>query len=180
MRLCIVRHGPLPQGSGLAGRRDLSAHFPDPQALAALRNRLGRENITAVWSSPAKRCRETCAALGYAPDLVHPDLWEQSFGAWEGLAPEKIPDLGPLSTGELASHAPPEGESFLQMAARVRPVLESACGTTLIVAHAGTARAALAMVVGPAALSFSVAPLSLSILDGEAGIWSIGTFNWTG
>lgn len=179
MKLCLLRHAPLPAGSGLAGRRDLSAHFPDPAALEALKSRLARESFDHIWSSPAKRCRETCAALGVSP-VIQPDLWEQSFGAWEGLAPDQICDLGPLSTEALAAHCPPEGESFLQMAARVRPVLESASGTTLIVAHAGTVRAALAMVVGPAALSFSVAPLSLSVLDGTVGSWSIGSVNWTG
>ena len=43
----------------------------------------------------------------------------------------------------LAAHCPPGGESFLDMAARVTPaLLDLPEGRTLIVAHAGTVRAA--------------------------------------
>ena len=127
------------------------------------------------WSSPALRCRQTCAALGLTPEW-HAALWEQDFGAWEqpGAA---IPDLGPLPSGELARQRPPGGESFLDMAARVQPLLDRARGTVAIVAHAGTVRAALALAVGPAALSFSVAPLSLTILSRSPAGWAVEAIN---
>lgn len=171
-RLLILRHAPLAR-PGLAGRRDVDADCSDRAALdwaaAALRG------AGAVWASPAQRCRQTCAALGLAPEY-HPPLWEQDFGQWEEPGAE-IPDLGPLPLAELAAHRPPGGESFLDMCARVQPVLEQVRDTTAIIAHAGTARAALAMAIGPAALSFAVAPLSLTILTRTPGGWAIEAVN---
>lgn len=171
-RLLILRHAPLAR-PGLAGRRDVDADCGDRAALDWAAGAL--RGAGTVWASPARRCRQTCAALGLTPEY-HPALWEQDFGAWEepGAA---LPDLGPLPPDALAAHRPPGGESFSDMCARVQPLLDQARGTVAIVAHAGTARAALAMVVGPAALSFSIAPLSLTILARHAGGWAIETVN---
>ncbi|RDD70374.1 histidine phosphatase family protein [Paracoccus versutus] len=171
-RLLILRHAPL-AGPGLAGRRDVAADCSDRAALdwagAALRG------AGMHWSSPALRCRQTCAALDLAPEW-HPGLWEQDFGAWEEPG-AMIPDLGPLAPEALVRQRPPGGESFLDMAARVQPLLEQARGTVAIVAHAGTVRAALALAVGPAALSFSVAPLSLTILSRSPAGWAVEAVN---
>lgn len=171
-RLMILRHAPLAR-PGLAGRRDVDADCSNRAALDWAAQALRGAGV--VWASPARRCRQTCAALGLSPEY-HPALWEQDFGAWEEPGAD-IPDLGPLPLAELAAHRPPGGESFLDMAARVQPMLEQAQGTTAIIAHAGTARAALAMVVGPAALSFSVAPLSLTILTRTPTGWAIEAVN---
>ena len=135
--------------------------------------------VPASGASPDTVLTVTCAALALFPEY-HPNLWEQDFGACEepGAA---IPDLGPLPVAELAAHRPPGGESFLDMCARVQPQLAQAqtqgLGTVAIIAHAGTARAALAMAVGPAALSFSIAPLSLTILARSPGGWAIEAVN---
>ena len=171
-RLLILRHAPLAR-PGLAGRRDVDADCSDRAALDWAARAL--RGAGAVWASPALRCRQTCAALGISPEY-HPALWEQDFGQWEEPG-TVIPDLGPLPVAELAAHRPPGGESFLDMAARVQQVLTKAQGTTAIIAHAGTARAALAMVIGPAALSFSIAPLSLTILTRTPGGWAIEAVN---
>ena len=170
-RLLIARHAPLAR-PGLAGRRDVAADCSDHAALRWLAGQLAG---MPLLSSPALRCRQTCAALGISPEY-HPALWEQDFGQWEEPG-TVIPDLGPLPVAELAAHRPPGGESFLDMAARVRPLLTKAQGTTAIIAHAGTARAALAMVIGPAALSFSIAPLSLTILTRTPGGWAVEAVN---
>lgn len=171
-RLLILRHAPLAQ-PGLAGRRDVAADCSDHAALGWAAAAL--TDAATFWASPALRCRQTCEAMRLTPDW-HPELWEQDFGAWEapGSAP---PDLGPLPVAELARHRPAAGESFLDMAARVQPLLLHARGTTAIVAHAGTARAALALAVGPAALSFAIAPLSLTILTRHADAWAVEAVN---
>ncbi|MTH35077.1 histidine phosphatase family protein [Paracoccus limosus] len=171
-RLLILRHAPLAQ-PGLAGRRDVAADCSDAAALARAALWLG--GAAQVWASPALRCRQTCAAMGLQADY-RPALWEQDFGAWEEPG-ATLPDLGPRPPEALARHRPPGGESFLDMAARVQPLLQAAQGVTAIVAHAGTARAALALVVGPAALSFAIAPLSLTILTRHAGIWAVEAVN---
>lgn len=171
-RLMILRHAPLAK-PGLAGRRDVAADCSDRAALGWAAQAL--QGATQVWASPALRCRQTAQALGLSPEY-HPALWEQDFGAWEQPGAQ-VPDLGPLPPEALARARPPGGESFLDMAARVRPLLESARGVTAIIAHAGTVRAALALAVGPAALSFSVAPLSLTVLIRHAGGWAVDCVN---
>ena len=173
-RLLILRHAPLAV-PGLAGRRDVDADCSDRAALDWAARQL--RDAGAVWASPALRCRQTGAALALFPEY-HPALWEQDFGAWEepGAA---IPDLGALPVADLAAHRPPGGESFSDMCARVQPHLAQAQGTVAIIAHAGTARAALAMAVGPAALSFSIAPLSLTILTRTPGGWAVEAVNRT-
>lgn len=168
-RLLIARHAPLAR-PGLAGRRDVAADCSDRAALGWLAGQLAG---LPLLSSPALRCRQTCAAMGLDPRLV-PALWEQDFGRWES---EGFPDLGPLPPEALAAHRPEGGESFQDMAARVQPVLAAARGATAILAHAGTVRAALALAVGPSALSFAVAPLSLTILSRSSGGWAVEAVN---
>lgn len=171
-RLLLARHAPI-LGAGLAGRRDVDADCSDRGALDWLAAHL--RGAGALWTSPARRCLQTCAAMGLAGAQSRAELWEQDFGQWEGPGP--LPDLGPLGPEALAAHRPPGGESFLDMAARVHPLFEAATGTVAVLAHAGTVRAALALAVGPAALSFSVAPLSLTILSRHPGGWAVEAVN---
>lgn len=177
MRLSILRHAPSLSDGLLAGRRDVPADCADHATLARLATRIGQPR--QVIASPALRCRQTAEALGLTPERLEPALWEQDMGVWEGLPPDRLPDLGPLSPAELARHRPEAGESFDDVAARVIPVLQGLRGDCLVVAHAGTARAALSMVVGPAALSFSVAPLSLTILRRMGDAWAVEAVNLT-
>lgn len=168
-RLLIARHAPL-STPGLAGRRDVAADCSDLTGLDWLRGQIGTAQL---WSSPALRCRQTCAAMGLQPRIIEA-LWEQNFGIWEQ---DGAPDLGPLSPDALAAHRPEQGESFLDMAARVQPVLNAVQGEVALLAHAGTVRAALALVVGAAALSFQIAPLSLTALSRYPGGWAVEYVN---
>lgn len=176
MRVMILRHAPSLTGGRLAGRTDVDADCSDAAALRAVAARLGGAEVIA---SPARRCVQTAEALGLSPARLEPALWEQDHGDWEGQSYAALPDLGPLSPEALASHRPPNGESFRDMAARVRPVLDGLRRDSLLIAHAGTVRAGLAMVVGDAALSFSVAPLSLTILRRAGTAWAVEGVNLT-
>lgn len=182
--LILIRHAPAETGGRLAGRRDAPARLPDAAALAPLRAALA--GARRVVSSPALRCRTTAGALFPGRDVARDArLWEQDFGAHEGLAPEELPDLGPLDRAALAALAPPGGESFAQMAARVAPALRElaaraeADGPVAVVAHAGTARAALALALGDAAaaLAFEIDPLSLTRLRALPGALSVIAVN---
>lgn len=161
--LTLIRHAPV-QGDGrVYGRRDLPADCSDQAAFAALRAMLPRPD--RLIASPALRCLQTSAALW--PDLTphtHDDLWEQNLGRWEGQPFADLPDLGPMTREDLATHRPPEGESFADICARIAPALHTiaAKGPATIVAHAGTVRAALALAMGATApaLAFDVKPLS--------------------
>lgn len=178
--LVLIRHAPADHGGRLCGRTDVDALLPDAAQLAPLRDRLaGLEVIT----SPARRCRQTAQALFPCRELPQDArLWEQNFGTHDGVAFGDLPDLGSLSTADLARHAAPGGESFLDMVARTRPALEQLFervrqgnGPIAVVAHAGTARAGLGMALGQPelALGFEIAPLSCTRLRCHAAGVSI-------
>ncbi len=177
MRILILRHATPLTGGRLAGRTDVEADCLDTAAFHWMRGRIG--TVDRVIASPARRCMQTAAALGLPPGATDAALWEQDYGAWEGLAFDALPDLGALPPAELARHRPEGGESFEDMAARVRPVIEGSRQDTLIVGHAGTVRAGLSLVVGPAALSFAVAPLSLTVLRQAGPDWAVEAVNVT-
>lgn len=184
--ILLVRHAPTRGDGGLAGRRDLPCDLPGAEKLAAVRAAVGEPD--RLWVSPARRCRATAAALfPESPAHEDPRLWEQDFGAWEGLPYAEIPDLGPLSGAALARHRPPGGESFADLCKRLRPALREAAGLrgrgggrVAVVAHAGTVRGALALALGSPgrALAFEVAPLSVSMVRAlPGGGWSVGYAN---
>lgn len=176
--LLLIRHAPALNEGRLAGRRDVPADVGD---VAGLRLVLGP--VDAVIASPALRCRQTAAALW--PDTratLDPRLWEQDFGAWEGIPFADMPDLGAMSGEDLARHTPPGGESFADVCARVRPALIEIATMhprSAIVAHAGTIRAALAMALGSVApaLAFGIDPLSITRLILAGDQWAIGGVN---
>jgi alpha-ribazole phosphatase len=168
-------------GGRMAGRRDVDADCSDLTAFAAVRGRMGA--VDKVITSPAKRCLQTTVALlPQASSTSDARLWEQDFGLWEGLPYVDLPDLGPLTTAQIAAHRPPEGESFDDLCARALPALGAHQGRVCIIAHAGVIRAALGWALGrqDAGLTFQIAPLSLTkiivLADGQSAISCV---NWT-
>lgn len=176
--LFLIRHAPALTENRLAGRRDVGCVLPETGLLMQAATRLPAPERLLV--SPLRRCRETAAALfpGIAPE-IDPRLMEQDFGEWEGVPYADLPDLGPLSGTGLAVHCPPGGESFLDQCARTQPALPRTGGNVVVVAHAGTIRAALALVVGAGpALGFAVDPLSLTRMTAlPNGQWVVGQVN---
>lgn len=181
--LLMIRHAPVVADGRLAGRRDVAADFSAVSLAGLTAEIVG----AALVASPARRCLDTAAALcpGQTPE-TDPRLWEQDFGAWEGLPFADLPDLGPLTGAALAAHRPPGGESFANLCARVAPALEALAargGRVAVVAHAGVVRAALARAMGDVAgngagaLAFQVAPLSLTRIIAAPGGWSIACVN---
>jgi len=174
-----IRHAPVDHPVGrIYGAADVPALTADEPAFRALAKRLP-EN--AVWvTTHLTRTRQTAEALRAAGaevgvPLVEDAFGEQSFGAWEGQTYDAIHrDVGTHRFWLApARHRPPEGESFVDLIARVVPAIERLTeqyrGRDIVaVAHGGTIRAALshALNVEPeAALRISTANLSLSRLD---------------
>lgn len=163
--LILIRHGATDRPGHLCGRTDVKlAGMPVLPAGSLL------GGVEAVWVSPARRCRETAAGL-WPGRAVREDarLWEQDFGAWDGMAYADVPDVGALEPAALADLSGPGGESFADVVIRVAPALReisAAGGTVAVVAHAGVVRAALAMATGdvPGALVFEVDHLSVTRL----------------
>lgn len=184
-RLALIRHAPALHGGAMAGRRDVAADVARVAQIAALRGRLDHLGVSRIVTSPALRCVQTAQALWPEHSEFDQDarLWEQDFGAWEGVPFTDLPDLGPMSSAELAAHRPPEGESFLDICARVTPALQElaqGAGCVAVVAHAGVIRAGLALALdAPAtALRFEVAPFSVTeVVHVPRHGWSIAGVN---
>ena len=91
----------------------------------------GRHRIAAVYSSPLHRSRETAEIvadpLGLGVEVV-PELRELDYGAWEGLRRDEIQRQYPKAFADWskdpALSAPPDGESGLNLVARVRPAID--------------------------------------------------------
>lgn len=189
--LLLIRHAPSQPPGYLYGRTDVAADVPQGADIGAMRQAVGR--VTRWVSSPALRCRQTLTAIRSddAPTTDDSRLWEQDFGAWDGLAYADVPDIGQLPPEALAGHRPPRGESFADVVERVGPALleiaaQNDGARVAIVAHAGVVRAAIAQALAastrdaPAvALSFDVQPLSLTVLQIQApDAITIACANW--
>jgi broad specificity phosphatase PhoE len=105
-------------------------------------------------SSPLLRARKTMeivrATLGLEPAgyAVERELAEIAFGEWEGLTYSEVMarDKHVIAARELDKWAftPPGGESYAQVAVRIRQWYETIERDTVVAAHGGTARALIA------------------------------------
>jgi probable phosphoglycerate mutase len=145
-------------------------------AAARLAGLAGAAGVDLVVSSPLLRARETAATVARALDLeVEADdgFAECGFGAWEGLTFAEVEERWPDHLADwLASSAvaPPGGESFDAVQARVRAARDRLLGraagrTVVVVSHVtpikslvllaldAPARALYRMEVAPASLT---------------------------
>lgn len=148
--LFFVRHAPVIPAGHLFGQTDVGISAPTPEAVRYLQRQLAE--CERVYTSPAKRCLQTHAAI--LPQQSEPTkiaaLWEQSFGEWEGKPYGDLPDIGALQGEALVHFTPPQGESFAMLCARAAPAFAQILATDpashiAIFAHAGTIRAALSI-----------------------------------
>lgn len=185
--LNFIRHAPSQPAGYLYGRTDADIGCIESSVAKKLHELIGPVGL--VLSSPAKRCQKTCDSI-LSPDhdrLTIDNLWEQSFGTWDGLGFSELPDIGVLADDALATFAAPDGESFVDLSNRVQSTLIELCQTrteeqlTFFV-HAGVIRAALALAFcnHSAALKCEIDTLSLTRLRylGEHG-FSVMTVNQT-
>ncbi|MGO4711771.1 histidine phosphatase family protein [Bradyrhizobium sp. 2TAF24] len=181
-RLWLIRHAPVDGPRGVIHGPDAPADVSDHIALAGLRRLL--PSSATSFCSPARRTRETAAALGLTPQLA-PLFREQDFGSWTGrrhddLAAE-MGDAYRAFWAASATNRPPGGESFVDQIARVsRGFAALPDGEAVLVVHSGTVRAALAIALDLAAenaLRFVIDPLSLTRIDRLASGWRVAAVN---
>ena len=166
-KLILIRHAPVISDGLFYGSREVACRPPTIREIENIRNLVPTK--FKLYVSKANRCLTTANFVFPSIKSVKFDgLREQHFGSWEGISYDEIPNIGPLSSEELADFQPPNGESFNEMSLRVNLVLEeilSKIGSKdygIIVAHAGTIRAVLSTLIGKSALSFQVDNLSMS------------------
>jgi len=105
-----------------------------------------------VITSPAQRCvalADVLAARDGCVPVRDKRLWEMNFGRWEGLMWEDIPraESDPWAE-DCWNLAPPGGERFADVCARVKAAISDAPEDAIIVTHAGVIRAAKIVLLG--------------------------------
>jgi alpha-ribazole phosphatase len=138
----------------------------------------------AAFASSARRAQETALALGLEP-RVEPAFNEQDFGQWTGRTHDELGgEFGPTYDEFWRAPAisrPSGGESFVEQIARVGTAIDALpAGDVIIVAHAGTIRATLAIalrIAAETALGFVIDPWSLTRLDRLDWVWRIVAVN---
>ena len=157
-RIFAIRHGQTDwNGQGRAqGRSDQplnavgegQAHA-NADMLAALLAKAGVPPREArVHASPLSRCRRTaeivCGRLGCAPFIVDDRLAEASFGEWEGLTDAEIKSRDPerrrARKTDRWNTAPPGGESYAALSARLAPFFDGLQRPAVLVTHLGVLR----------------------------------------
>ena len=152
----LFRHG-LPEFPGgihlcLGLTPDLPLSAAGRAEAAAWAEFLGEKHVTAVYTSPALRARETAAALsgGKLPVKIAETLHEMCYGEWEGMRFDDIKARYAelyARRGNDMSLMPPGGESVEAAGQRgvqaLRAILADSQGNLAIAAHAGLIRATL-------------------------------------
>ena len=140
-------------GLNAVGRRQAAA------CATILRNLIERDGGSPLdcgyVASPLQRARQTAeimrGALGLAPADYRVDsrLREIGFGEWEGLTLREVRSRSPQALAARERNkwdfVPPGGESYAQVALRMREWYDALAGNTVVIAHGGTARALIAV-----------------------------------
>src|ERR1700731_3921057 len=144
----LRRHGQTPMSvqKRYAGRTDVPLTEVGVQQAAAAAKRLASAGLGVIVTSPLLRAVQTAqavAAVTGVPVVTDDGFRETDFGAWEGLTFADVRERWPAEvTAWLADPegAPPGGESFTDVSARVTAALDrvlatQAGQTVLIVSH---------------------------------------------
>ena len=161
-RLHLLRHGQVEgyQEKRYNGQGDVRLTDLGRQQSAAFAGRFQHHKLSAIYSSDLYRCRvaaDQIALLQNIAPLYREDLRELHIGDWEGRTWEQLqqeyPELWQARLNDIVNVAPPGGESMLQMAERIRPVLKEIInahvgGEIVLVAHGGVNRVILLDAIG--------------------------------
>jgi probable phosphoglycerate mutase len=150
MRLILVRHGESEWNriGRYQGQADAPLSALGLQQADALANRLEREQIDAIYTSPLQRARKTAEAIAryhpHVPFTEDPALYEIHHGVWQGLSAAEVRER----YGDLLEEwrvyptrcQMPGGESFSNILKRTLNFRERICrqhddGTVLISTH---------------------------------------------
>lgn len=133
MRLLLVRHGITQHNLNgqYTGQTDAPLSELGQRQIMAVGKYLAQERVDVIFSSDLQRARDTAREIARhhnLPVLEDPDLREISMGTWEGLTPDQIKahDLESWQyvRSDPVRHAPPGGESFVQLHERASRVLQ--------------------------------------------------------
>ena len=144
----LLRHGQTPMSvqKRYAGRTDAPLTEVGVQQAAAAAKRLASASLGVIVTSPLLRTVQTAqavAAVTGAAVVTDDGFRETDFGAWEGLTFAEVRERWPAEMSAWLADpevAPPGGESFTDVSARVTEALDRVLAaragqTVLIVSH---------------------------------------------
>ena len=126
----FIRHGAIEEtlSGKYIGTTDVSLSDKGKMQLRKLDYEYKYPGATVLFTSPLKRCTETCKILyPELTPLVIANLSECNFGEWEGKTADELkdePDFQKWLAGD-ASVKPPRGESNADFTRRVCKMFES-------------------------------------------------------
>jgi broad specificity phosphatase PhoE len=192
----LVRHGRSVWNAAgrIQGQIDVELDEIGLQQAQRIADRLEREPITAIYSSPLLRAKATADAIAARFDLpVTPDarLMEYNFGVISGMTWDEVTESHP----ELANRwledpwtvPVAESEGRVNFAARVMSVMQDICARhpveqVAIVAHGGTFGVYLTAMLGldlNRRHPFHFGNTSLSLVEMREGMFHIHGLNNT-
>lgn len=148
--LHLLRHGATADGGRFNGRTDVA---PSPSGIRACLDQAADLRFDLVVSSDLSRCAvaaQRIAEVHGAPLRLDPAWRELDFGRWDGVHPGDV-DPAALSRfwGDPDLHPPEGGERWSDLVRRVGEAVSNLeRQSTLVVAHGGSIRAALAHLCG--------------------------------
>ncbi len=159
-RLLLVRHGETEWNSDVIyrGRTEVALSEAGRHQAEAVGTRLEQEKVTAVYSSPLVRARETAEAIGRHTGCrvqVLQDLTDLDCGEWQGSSDSEVKARYPeerrlwLSAPHLVTL--PGGESLADVSARVERVLDLVLrqdGVVALVSHRVVHKVAICSLLG--------------------------------
>ncbi len=180
--ISFVRHGEtaLNRDGRLQGRVDAELSARGVEQVARLATRLSTWEITAVYSSPLTRARQTATAIAAVAGCeiqIDDRLIELDYGEWDGLPLSEIRPKRGVSQFADPNFAPPGGESLVAVQARVEAFCHERFdgeeagkgeGRIIAVSHVSPIKAAVAWALGVDER------VSLRMRLGLASITSIG------
>ena len=155
----FIRHAATDAlGLMLSGRMNAALNARGAAQAKALATRLGDEPIDAVYSSPLDRAQHTAKPIAEVKSLAvetAEPLNEIDMGDWTGARFDDLdhaPEWAFWNAGR-SQHRAPNGESMLEVQARVARWLEQAWrsrgdGAVAAISHADVIKAALAHALG--------------------------------
>ncbi len=165
LRLHFVRDGSAARAEGRCiGQTNLRLSAVGRKESMALARRLELPYATYI-SSDLERARATANLLTMSPVISEPRLREMHYGEWDGRYWADLDIAEGVYTGDYSDAwtaiRSPGGESFDDVVARITEWLEAlprTGGDFLVVAHAGSIRAAAVVLLGiPASRAFALA-----------------------
>ena len=160
----LIRHGEVAGNSGairtFAGARDLELTPRGIEQARAIATRLKDVHLDAVYASKLQRAWRTADGIAaeHGLSVTRLEGWnEVNYGDWEGLSEAQInADYADLWRKRVADPwlvAPPEGESYQMLWARLEPewnaLLEKHAGQSVaVVGHNGSLRVLLCQLLG--------------------------------